>query len=204
MNEDAHEYAEQYKVRGLVHTHANYVPVPIMMHKLEEGKPTEEWEQVNAMKSLWTKQKNDVTEEEYAEHYKSLAMDMNPPFDTIHVAVEGVITFKAILYIPKALPMFGHIDPEQDYGPSLYVQNVMIMDRCKELLPVWLRFVRGVVETPDLSLNVSRELIQGHALLKKIQTTLVKEIMKSLVWKLKENRTEYSEFYANFNRYIKE
>jgi len=204
LNEQGEEYAEEFKIRSLIHTHANYVPVPIMMHKVDDGKPTEEWEQVNAMKSLWTKNKSEVTEEEYQEHYKSVAMDMQAPFDTIHLSIEWAVTFKAILYIPKALPMFGHTDPEQDYGPSLYVQNVMIMDRCKELLPVWLRFVRGVVETPDLSLNVSRELIQGHALLQKIQTTLVKEVMKSLVWKLKENRAEYQDFYANFNRYIKE
>lgn len=204
INEEGKDYLTEWKLRSLVHTHANYVPVPIMMRKLEEWKPTDEWEQVNAMKSLRTKNKSEVKDEEYDEHYKSLTYAMDGPFDTLHIAVEWAVTFSAVLYIPKSLPMFGHIDPEQDYGPSLYVRNVLIMDRCKELLPVWLRFVRGVVETPDLSLNVSRELIQGHALLKKIQTTLVKEVLKSLTWKMKESRSEYTDFYATFNRYIKE
>jgi len=151
ITEDAKEYLAEDRLRKLILTHANYVPVPVKMNG----------EQVNAMRSVWSKQKSEVTKEEYNKFYTAFTFDQSEPLDTIHLHIEWMVNFKALLYIPKNPPIFGHIDAEQDYGPSLYVQNVMIMERSKELLPVWLRFVRGVVETPDLPLNVSRELIQS-------------------------------------------
>lgn len=194
ITEDAKEYLAEDRLRKLILTHANYVPVPVKMNG----------EQVNAMRSVWSKQKSEVTKEEYNKFYTAFTFDQSEPLDTIHLHIEWMVNFKALLYIPKNPPIFGHIDAEQDYGPSLYVQNVMIMERSKELLPVWLRFVRGVVETPDLPLNVSRELIQSSSVLEKIQKTLVKEVLKSLVWLAWNERDTYAEFYSHYNRYLKE
>ncbi len=194
ITDEAKEYVDENRLKSLIKTHANYVPVPIMI-----------WdEQVNQMRSLRSKQKSEVTKEEHQEFFKSLTFDQGEPLDTIHLHIEWMLNFKALLYIPKNPPLFWHIDAEQDYGPSLYVQNVMIMDRCKELLPVWLRFVRGVVETPDLPLNVSREIIQASNVLEKIQKTLVKEVLKSLTRIIKNEKESYNEFYKNYNRYLKE
>lgn len=205
LSEEAKEFASHSKIKMLVKKHADYVPAAIMMHELnDKWEPQEALEQVNAMKSLWTRQKSEITKEEYKEFYTSLTFDQNDPLDTIHINIEWVFNFKALLYIPKHPPAFWHIDPEKEYGPTLYVQNVMIMENAKELLPVWLRFVRWVVETPDLSLNVSRELIQSSALLAKIQKTLVKEILKSLKWIQGSEKQEYAEFYSHYSRYLKE
>lgn len=205
LNEDAKEFANHWTIKNLIKKHANYVPVAIMMHELnDKGEAQDTWEQVNAMKSLWTKQKSEITKEEYKEFYTSLTFDQNDQLDTIHVSIEWAINFKALLFLPKHPPAFGHIDPEKEYGPTLYVQNVMIMENAKELLPTWLRFVKWVVETPDLSLNVSRELIQSNTLLAKIQKTLVKEIMKSLKWLMTSEPENYAEFYEHYNRYLKE
>lgn len=205
LNEEAKEYASHSKIKMLVKKHADYVPAAIMMHELDDKwVPQEKLEQVNAMKSLRTRQKSEITKEEYKDFYTSLTFDQNDPLDTIHINIEWAFNFKALLYIPKHPPAFGHIDPEKEYGPTLYVQNVMIMENAKELLPVRLRFVKWVIETPDLSLNVSRELIQSNALLAKIQKTLVKEILKSLKWIQSSEKEEYAEFYSHYNRYLKE
>lgn len=205
LNEEAKEFASHSKLKMLVKKHADYVPAAIMMAQLnDKWEPQDTLEQINAMKSLRTRQKSEIKKEEYKEFYTSLTFDQNDPLDTIHIDIEWVFNFKALLYIPKNPPAFGHIDPEKEYGPTLYVQNVMIMENAKELLPVWLRFVKWVVETPDLSLNVSRELIQSSALLAKIQKTLVKEILKSLKWIQGSEKQEYAEFYSHYSRYLKE
>lgn len=206
LREEDQEYADQYRLRSLITKHANYVPVPVQMKEIEEGKEKKDgtWEQINKMTSLWSRQKSSIKEEEYQEFYTSLTFDQEKPLDTIHLHIEWAVTFKALLYIPKKLPMFGMQQSEQDYGPSLYVQNVLIMDNAKELLPVWLRFVKWVVETPDLSLNVSRELIQSSTVLAKIQKTLIKEILKSLTWFAGNEREDYEVFFEHYGRFLKE
>ncbi len=204
LSDDADEYLKRDRLTSLITRHSNYVPVPIMMFEMNEDKKTKKLEQINAMKSIRTKQKSEVSQDEYLGFYKALTFDQSEPLDTIHISIEWMVNFKALLFIPKNPPVFWYIDPEQDYGPSLYTQNVMIMERCKDLLPVRLRFVRWVVETPDLPLNVSRELIQSSAVLQKIQKTLIKEIIKSLRFVMKEHRDQYSDFFSHYARYIKE
>lgn len=206
--DDNQAYADNHRLRGLIKTHSNYVPVPIQMLKIEDGKATQEYETINEMQSLWTKQKNAVKKEEYDEFYKAMTYSQEGPLDTIHLHVEGVLNFKALLFIPKQPGMMeqmqGGGNNEQEYGPSLYVQNILIMEKAKELLPVRLRFVKGVVETPDLSLNVSREILQSSALLAKIQKALVKEIIRSLVYIADTETSAYGEFYGHYARYLKE
>lgn len=205
LNDDAKEFADHYRIRGLITKHANYLPIPIMMPKLDDGKPTKEVEQVNKMRSIRSRAKNEVTEEEHQEFFKSLSFGSEQPFDTIHLHIEGAITFKALLYLPKERSPFEQMMPDQDYGPALYVQNVLIMQHCKELLPVWLRCVKGVVETPDIPLNVSRELLQSQDILRKIKNSLTSEVLKSLVWHAsQDDQTPYLSFLKQYGSYLKE
>lgn len=180
-------------------------------------------EQVNAMTAIRQKNKKDVTAEEYTKHFQSLAFSQDTPLDTIHLNIEGNINYKAILYIPKSTNPFVDLnDPNKEYGPALYVQNVMIMDHCKDLLPAWMRHIVGIVETPDLPLNVSREILQQSSIMSKIQASLVKEVIKSLIYIKKQSEILPSEgsnsneergdaegrgfltYYANFGRLLKE
>ncbi len=205
INDESTEYLEDYRIRSLIRKYADYIPVAIMMQKTDEEKKTTEREQVNAMTAIRQKNKKDVTAEEYTKHFQSLAFSQDTPLDTIHLNIEGNINYKAILYIPKSTNPFVDLnDPNKEYGPALYVQNVMIMDHCKDLLPAWMRHIVGIVETPDLPLNVSREILQQSSIMSKIQTSLIKEVIKSLLYIKKENNTDYMTYYANFGRLIKE
>ncbi len=212
LTDENKEFLESYRLRSLVRTYADYIPVPIMMlkevkdaDKKEESESSNEREQVNTMTALWQKNKKDVTPEEYKKHYQSLAMAMDEPLDVIHLNVEWNINYKAILYIPKTANPFQDInDPSKEYGPALYVQNVMIMKNAKELLPPRLRHIVGVVQTPDLPLNVSREILQQSAIMAKIQSSLIKEVIKSLAYSKKENNADYREHYKHFARLLKE
>ncbi len=201
---DNDAYADYYRLRGLIKKHSNYVPMKICMYKLEESKPTQEWETINQQQSLWTKQKSSVTQDEYDDFFKSMTFSQEWPFDTLHLHIEGGLNFKALLYLPQSPSPFESMQGEQEHWPSLYVQNVLIKDRCPELLPVWLRFVRWVVETPDLSLNVSREILQDNWVLQKIQKSLVSEILKSLVYLKKNESEKYTAFLTSYGRYLKE
>lgn len=199
LNDESTEYLEDYRIRSLIRKYADYIPVAIMMEKTDEEKKTTEREQVNSMTAIWQKNKKDVTEEEYTAHFQSLAFSQDKPLDIIHLNVEGSINYKAVLYIPKSTNPFVDLnDPNKEYGPALYVQNVMIMDHCKDLLPAWMRHIIGIVETPDLPLNVSREILQQSSLMSKIQSSLVKEVIKSLLYLKKENNSDYMTYYANF------
>lgn len=203
--DDAQEFADHRRLRGLITKHANYLPVPIFMPKLKEGKPTTEREQVNKMQSLRSRPKADVQPEEHEEFFQSLHFWGKKPFETIHLHIEWGVTFKAVLYLPTEKSPFDQMSPEQDYGPALYVQNVMIMQQCKELLPQWLRFVKGVVETPDIPLNLSRELLQSQDVLRKIRTSLTNEVIKSLSRQAtQDDQTSYLWFLSHYGQYIKE
>lgn len=229
LNEESTEYLEDYRIRSLVRKYADYIPVPIVMpsssswaeqsgvegstspkisQKKDSGSSPEwqkEREQVNSMTAIWQKNKKDVTAEEYTKHFQSLAFGTDAPLDTIHLNIEGTINYKAVLYIPsKPNPFVDLNDPAKEYGPSLYVQNVMIMDHCKDLLPAWMRNIVGIVETPDLPLNVSREILQQSAIMSKIQTSLVKEVIKSLTYLKKEQPSNYMSYFAHFGRLLKE
>ena len=163
------------------------------------------WEQVNETKPLWKKSKSEIKKEEYNEFYKSLSMDYNEPLAHIHTNVEGVVSYKSLLYIPKEKNMFNDMrDPNKEYGPKLYVQNVLILENAKELLPVWLRFVSGVVETSDLPLNISREMLQSNATLDKIKKSLTKKVIAELTKEMKKNPEDYKKFLENYSQLLKE
>src|SRR6185369_12547601 len=149
------------------------------VEKEEDGKKTITEEVLNARKAIWLRAKSQITHDEYVEFYKHLAHDFQEPLKTIHYTAEGAIEFKALLYIPKHRPM-DLMWGDSKKGLQLYIQRVFIMDDCETLLPRYLRFLRGVVDSPDLPLNVSRELLQQSAPLEKIKSNLVNKALNTL------------------------
>lgn len=207
------ELLKDWKIRELIKKYSNYVGVPIMM--LENDTRTEEekkkepkelkLEQVNETKPIWKKSKTSIKAEEHKEFYQSISMDFNAPLGHIHSSIEGNVSYNTLLYIPQETNAFSDMrDPSKEYGPKLYVQNILILEHAKELLPVWLRFVSGVVETTDLPLNISREMLQSNATLEKIKKSLVKKVISELK-KIRTKDTEaYGKFFQNYGAILKE
>ncbi|XP_037774752.1 chaperone protein HtpG-like [Penaeus monodon] len=184
----------------------------IILH-LSEGKDKylKEWtireiikneEVLNSMKAIWTRSKSEVTDEEYSEFYKAQFHDYQDPAEVIHYKAEGNIEFNALLYLPGKQP-FDMFSEHSEHGVQLYVKRVFIMDKCKDLLPPYLRFVKGVVDSSDLPLNVSREILQEDALIRKIQKNLVKRILKTLAETKEKDLDKYLAFYEEFGRVIR-
>jgi molecular chaperone HtpG len=173
------------------------------VEKEVDKKKTMEEETLNSRKALWLRSKSEVTKEEYEQFYKQISNDFNPPARTIHYTGEGKIEFKVLAFIPSKKPfdmMFG----ETKVGPKLYIRRVLIMDHCEQLLPTYLRFVKGVVDCSDLPLNVSREILQQNPMLEKIKTNLVKSVLKNLEEMKKSDYDQYVSFYKEFGTFIKE
>ncbi len=207
--EDYSQYLEEYTLRDLVKKYSNYVKVPIKMETTkydydEESKKSIESKEVttlNKIVPIWKKSKSDVTKEEYNDFYKEIAMDMEEPLRVIHTSVEGAVDYKAILYIPSALP-YNYYTKNYEKGLKLYTNGVMIMDKCADLLPDYFGFVKGIVDS-ELTLNVSRETVQQNRQLKAIAKNLEKKIKTELLAMLKNNREDYTKFFGNFGSQIK-
>jgi len=218
LNEEFKEFASEWKIKDIVKKYSDYISYPITMDVTKEEKPKDkdgkeiegaeaishtEEQTINSQKAIWKKDKKDITEEQYTEFYKHISHDYTDPFEKLHLSVEGILDYKALLFLPAKAPhdMFMR---ESKAGVSLYVKNVFIMDDCKHLLPEYLRFVKGVVDSSDLPLNVSREILQEDKVLEKIQKNLVKKILDTLK-KIKEKEYDrYLTFYAEFGKVIKE
>jgi len=212
VDESNKELLEEWKIKELIKKYSNYVGVPIMLEQEKkewEGKDEKvvwkEFVKVNETVAIWKKSKSSIKKEEYNEFYKSVSMDFNEPLWYIHSNVEWAVSYKALLFIPKEKNMFANMDdPNKEYGPKLYVQNVLILENAKELLPVWLRFISGVVETSDLPLNISREMLQSNAVLDKIKKSLVKKVLSELKKIMTKDKELYNKFFENFKLMIKE
>ena len=213
INEANLELLNDWKVKELVKKYSNYVWVPIMMRaydsRTEEEKQKEpkimDFEQVNETKPIWKKEKKDISSEEYKSFYQSLSFDWNEPLFTIHNNVEWMVSYKSILFAPRDTNMYKNLsDPNLDFWPKLYVQNVLILENAKELLPIWLRFISWVVETSDLPLNISREMLQENTILDKIKKALTKKVISELWNSLKNNKVDYVKFWANYWKVLKE
>lgn len=207
------EYLEQYRLSSLIKKYSDYIRYPIEMDmestKVKEGteeKP--EYETVierktlNSMVPIWQKAKKDVTKEEYNNFYKEKFFDFEDPLLTITTSVEGVVTYKALLYIPAKTP-YNYYTKEYEKGLQLYSSGVMIMENCPDLLPEHFIFVKGVVDSQDLSLNISREMLQHNRQLKLIEEHLEKKIKNELASMLKKDRENYEKFFASFGRQLK-
>ncbi len=209
------EYLEEWRVRGLVKSYSDFIAYPIYFKGLPE-KPAEEKKEgddaaevkeepkpLNTMTALWKRAKKDVKPEEYAEFYKHLTRDYADPLETIHFSGEGQVEFKALLFLPKQAGMDIYM-PNNKRGLSLYVRNVFIGDDFEMLLPEYLRFAKGVVDSADLPLNVSREMLQDDAVIRKIKQAVTSKILATLL-EMKEKREDaYKDFYAAFGRVLKE
>lgn len=213
INEANTELLKEWKIKELVKKYSNYVWVPIMMRaydsRTEEEKQKEpkimDFEQINETKPIWKKDKKDIKVEEYKEFYQSISFDWNEPLFTIHNNAEWVVSYKSILFSPKDLNMYQNLsDPNLDFWPKLYVQNVLILEHAKDLLPIWLRFISWVVETSDLPLNISREMLQSNNTLDKIKKGLTKKVVNELVKTQKEKRDDYVKFWSNYWKIVKE
>ncbi|MEG1683856.1 MAG: molecular chaperone HtpG [Oscillospiraceae bacterium] len=212
--ENYSEYLEGHRLQTLVKKYSDYVRFPIRMEvsktRRKEDAPADkpeyetytEVDTLNSMVPLWQRKKAEVTEEEYAEFYRDKFMDYNAPQTVITAAVEGAVTYHALLFIPGAAP-YDFYSKDFERGLQLYSGGVLIMDKCADLLPEHFRFVRGVVDSPDLSLNISRELLQHDRQLKVIANSLEKKIKSELERMEKDDRPGYEKFFQNFGRQLK-
>ena len=204
-NED--DYSNRYTLERLIQKYSNYVHYPIVMDMpipKKDEKEIQRYEEktINSMISIWQKNKSDVKTEEYNEFYKEHFHDYVDPFDIIHTKAEGTLEYTALLFIPSKAP-FNFLHPDFERGLELYSRNVFIMDKCKELLPEYLKFVRGLVDSQDFSLNISREILQHTNQLKRIASNLEKKILETLENTLKNDRKKYEEFFKEFGESIK-
>ncbi len=208
------QYLREYVLYRLVKKYSDYIRFPIRMKmprsKLKEGctadKPeyeeTYEWETLNSMVPLWQRKKSEVTREEYDKFYEERFGEMAPPQSVLTVSAEGAVTYRALLFIPSRMPNM-YFTEDFKPGLQLYSSGVMIMDHCADLLPPYFNFVRGVVDSPDLSLNISRELLQHDRQLKVIAANLEKKIKAELLRMLKEERENYETLYRSYGRQLK-
>lgn len=216
---DDKDFTDEWTIRHIIKQHSDFVSYPIVMDvEKDEPIPKEEQlldkegnpigkttkkviaeETLNSMKAIWTRDKKDVSDNEYEEFYKHISHDWNPPAAHLHMKFEGATEYSALLYIPSKAP-FDLFMPETKHGINLYCKRVFIMDDCKELMPEYLKFVKGVVDAPDLDLNVSREILQQTSLIRNIRRNLVKKVFDLLKDMEKE---KYEKFYDEFGQVLK-
>ena len=218
LKEEFKQYLDEWKIRSIVKKYSDYIQYPVVMDitrtetpKGVDGEEIEgagtidktEEQTLNSMKAIWTRPKSEVTEEEYTEFYKHVSHDYDAPFRTIHFSAEGASEFKALLYLPGKKP-FDMMMSDRKKGLQLYVRRVFISDKCEELIPDYLRFVKGVVDSSDLPLNVSREILQEDVQIKRIQKSLVGKILSTLAEVKDKSFDEYVKFWKEFGQVIKE
>ncbi|HEY6335134.1 MAG TPA: molecular chaperone HtpG, partial [Alphaproteobacteria bacterium] len=197
LNEAAREFLEAARLREVIKRHSDHIAIPIELE--EAGKK----ETINQASALWTRPKNEITELQYKEFYRHAAHSFDEPWATLHYRAEGVLDYTALLFVPQERP-FDLFNPERKSAVRLYVKRVFITDECPELLPAYLRFLRGIVDTDDLPLNVSREMLQKNAVLAKMRTGLVKRTLDELDKKAKDDPKDYASFWQNFGAVLKE
>ncbi len=206
LRNDSTEFLDPWRLRQLVKKYSDFVEHPIVVdvEKEEDGKKVTAEETLNSRKALWLRAKSEVTQEEYDEFYKLIAHDNEKPAKTIHYRGEGVIEFRALLFLPAHRSLDFQWRAESRKGLHLYIQRIFIMDDCEALLPLYLRFVQGVVDSPDLPLNVSREILQQSAPLEKIKSNLVNKVLSVLdEWKRREY-DGYIKFFKELGSILKE
>jgi len=195
------EFLEEYRIRTIVHKYSDHIALPIRMLTRVDDK--EEWEQINKASALWARPKSEITEEEYKEFYKHVAHDFEDPLAWTHNRVEGKHSYISLLYIPSRAP-FDLWDRDRRHGIKLYVRRVFIMDDAEHLMPHYLRFVRGVVDSDDLPLNVSREILQHNKLIDTIRAASVKKILGLLENMARNEPEKYASFWKAFGNVLKE
>ncbi|MFW6139597.1 MAG: molecular chaperone HtpG, partial [Spirochaetota bacterium] len=207
LNESGLEFANKWSIEGIIKKYSNHIPFPIYLHYQEDkegkGKKEAKVEQANAASALWRKPKSELKEEDYHEFYKSISHDTQDPLMYIHTQAEGKLEYTTLFYIPQKAPIdlfWADYQP----GVKLYIKRVSITDDEKELLPHYLRFVRGIIDSEDLPLNISRETLQQNRVIASIRNASVKKILSELQELRKNDRQKYDQFYQEFRLPLKE
>ncbi len=213
LQDDASEFAEDFRLRSIVRKYSDHIGVPVRMPRQDSGEQTEddeetaekpvELEAVNSAQALWTRSRSDVSEEEYKEFYKHVSHDFEDPLSWSHNRVEGKLEYTSLLYLPKRAP-FDLYNREAPRGLKLYVQRVFIMDDAEQFLPLYLRFIKGVVDSNDLPLNVSREILQQDEKVTSIRNALTKRVLTMLDTMASKEPDDYQAFWDEFGEVLKE
>jgi len=207
LKQDESEFADGFRLRSLVRKYSDHISIPVIMTKEHYGEDAEkkepEDETVNTATALWTRSRNEIKDEEYHEFYKHISHDFQNPLLWSHNRVEGKLEYTSLLYVPAKAP-FDLWQREASRGLKLYVQRVFIMDDAEQFLPLYLRFIKGVVDSNDLSLNVSREILQKDPIIESIRSALVKRVLDMLDKIAKKQPEEYAKFWQEFGQVMKE
>ena len=198
LRKDAKEYADKSKITALIKKYSDHIMVPISISSSDT-----EMEQVNSAQALWTKAPAEISEEEYNEFYKSSLGAFDDPYITLHNKTEGSIDFTNLLFVPKTAP-FDLFEPERKTSVSLYINRVFISQNVDGIIPTWLRFVKGILDTTSLDLNVSREMVQNSPVIKKIAKSITKRVLSELKKRLKKDEAQYDLFWNQFGKVLKE
>ena len=201
LRDEAKDFLDGYRLRGIINKYSDHISLPIVM--LKEGEDEKGEERVNAATALWTRNKKDIKEEDYHEFYKTVSHDFEAPLCHVHSKVEGKLEYSSLLFIPARAP-FDLWDRQQRHGVKLYVKRVFIMDDAEQLLPPYLRFVKGVVDSDDLPLNISREILQRNKTIDAIRSGCVKKVLDLLKRLASKEPEKYQTFWRTFGRVLKE
>ena len=197
LKKEDKDYIEEARIRNIVRTYSDHISIPIML----AGKEGET--QINTGSAIWTRQKKDITDEQYKEFYHHVANVYDEPWLTLHNRAEGKIEYTNLMFIPSSKP-YDLMNPDRKIRLRLYVKRVFITDDCDDLMPAYLRFVRGIVDSEDLPLNVSREMLQHNVVVKRIRSALIRRVFNELKKKAEKDPEEFSKFWANFGAVLKE
>ena len=198
LRKDAKKYADLGKIKSLIKKYSDHILVPIFVQSKDVEK-----EQANSAQALWSKSPSEITTEEYTDFYKSSLGSFDDPYITLHNKTEGSIDFTNLLFVPKTAP-FDLFEPERKTKVSLYINRVFISQDVEGVVPTWLRFVKGILDTTSLDLNVSREMVQNSPVIKKISNSMTKRVLSQLKRKLKKDDLEYDAFWDQFGKVLKE
>ena len=197
LKKEDKDYIEEARIRNIVRTYSDHISIPIMLAE-KEGET-----QINTGSAIWTRQKKDITDEQYKEFYHHVANVYDEPWLTLHNRAEGKIEYTNLMFIPSSKP-YDLMNPDRKNRLQLYVKRVFITDDCDDLMPAYLRFVRGIVDSEDLPLNVSREMLQHNVVVKRIRSALIRRVFNELQKKAEKDPEEFSKFWANFGAVLKE
>jgi len=209
LKEDEGEFASEYRLKNIIKQYSDHISIPVMMYEEEkddDGKVVEgskKLVRVNSASALWARDKSDISEEEYKEFYKHTTLDFADPLCWIHSKVEGNQTYTSLLYAPRN-PPFDLFERDHKRGVKLYVKRIFIMDDAEQLMPNYLRFIKGVIDSDDLPLNVSREILQQNKVIDRIRGASVKKVLGMLESLAKNKAEDYAEFWKNFGQVMKE
>ena len=203
LREDQDEFLDDWRVRSIISKYSDHIVLPVEVETRNEEDGTVTWEQINKAQALWTRGKSEVTDEEYTEFYKHLSHDFSDPLSWSHNRVEGKQEYTSLLYIPSQAP-WDMWNRDHKHGLKLYVQRVFIMDEAEQFMPNYLRFVRGLIDSNDLPLNVSREILQDSRITQNLRSALTKRVLQMLEKLAKDDNEKYLQFWQQFGLVLKE